>query len=544
MSELRLVPAAIVVWAAAVACIVVGAWAGAALVAVGAAACWLMGQAGQALLVAGLGAAATLTSGLRVRLARAWELSGEVAGTISGQPRQTSAGGYLVRVAIDGHPTTTAVFTDTLPSGAVAGARVIARGRVGESGVIGVNPYTLDGSLEVIRPPTGLAAFAQHVRSTFAASVNAHVGERARGLIPGMVLGDVSAQNPQEQQAYVDTGLSHLSAVSGSNVAIVTSFAVVAAAAVGLGLRGRLAVAAAALLIYAALVGPEPSVLRASVTGLVGLVAVLASRQSEPIHALCLAVIGLVLVDSDLAVHFGFVLSVAATAGIVALTPLLYRALAVTGWPDILVRALAVAVAADAVTLPVVALMAGKVSLVSVAANVLVAPVTGPVTVLGLAAAALSLAPGGLEVVLLWVVEPLAAWVRVVAEFGAGMPFATIPATPVMAVLAYGWIIAGLLVRKPRLTAAAAIGVLFWCSRPPLGVGPPLDTSALRAHVVATTEDVEPVPPGTQLVVVLEDGAPHARPVVTRSGVPVIYPNRDGDVTVLRDGTQRLPRAG
>lgn len=114
------------------------------------------------------------------------------------------------------------------------------------------------------------------------------------------------------------------------------------------------------LLGYVFLVGPEPSVLRAAVTGVVGLTAVVASRRSEPVHALCLAVIGLVVWDSNLAVNYGFALSVAATAGIVVVSPLIAQALGFL--PDLLARALAVAIAADVVTMPIIALMSGRVS--------------------------------------------------------------------------------------------------------------------------------------------------------------------------------------
>lgn len=539
MGELRLVPAALTVWAAAALCVIAGVWAGVAAAAAVAAACLLWRQAGQAVLVGGLGAAAVVTAHVRVRAAQAADLRGGVEGTVSGAPKLTNSGSYLVRVLVPGQPSPIPVFAGEVDPGVVPGARVQARGQVGESGQPGVNPYAINGEITPLGPPEGVSAFAQHVRETFAAAVERQVGEAARGLIPGMVLGDVSLQTPAEQQAYVDTGLSHLSAVSGANVAYVTTFAAVVAAAAGFGLRGRIAASAAALLVYAALVGPEPSVLRASVTGLVGLSAVLASRQSEPVHALCLSVIGLVLVDTDLAVHYGFALSVAATAGIVALTPLLYRALAPTGWPDIAVRALAVAVAADLSTMPVVAMMVGRVSLVSVAANVLVAPVTGPVTVLGLAAAALSLVPGGLHVPLLWVVAPLAGWVRAVAETGAALPGATVKATPLAVVAAYGWVVFGLLRGRPRATAAVVACALA-AAVVPGAAQRPVELARLDAHVVGSADEVEPVPPGTQLVVVLEDGAPNSRPVQTRSGVPVVFPNRDGEVAVYPDGTQAL----
>lgn len=539
MSELRLIPAALAVWLASLACIVWGARAAVAVVACLALASCAARQWGQALLVALLGSASAAVALVRLRAARAWVFPRRVVGVVSGQPKQLQSGAWLVRLRVEGYPSTLSVFADDLPAGAVPGASAVAVGQCRPSTFPGVSQEVLAGTVEVTAPPRGLAAFAQHVRDAFGASVAAHTGPASRGLIPGMVLGDTSAQTAAEQQAYIDTGLSHLSAVSGANVAIVTTFAVVAATALRLGLRARLAAAAAALLGFAALVGPEPSVLRASATGLAGLVAVVSSRRAEPLHALCLSVIGLVLVDTDLAVHYGFALSVAATAGIVALHPLLYRALAPTGWPDILVRALAVAVAADVVTMPIVALMAGRVSVVSVLANVLVAPVTAAVTVLGLAAAALCLAPGGLEVPLLALIEPLTWWVHQVAVVGARLPAATISATPAAVALGYGWVLAGLLAHRPRLTAGAVAAVLAvgQLQPPP---APVVDQSSLRAHVVATRADIEPVPPGTQLVVVLEAGSPTARPTVTPAGIPVVFPNRDGPVLLRADGTREI----
>ena len=543
MQELRLVPAAVGVWVGALCCLLWGpVWAGGAL-AVGAGACVLYKEYGQAILVAGLGAASTLGTQLRCVLASRWEQTGHaqgsVVGIISGQPRELASGGYLIRMNVDGYPAAMPVFMEDLPPHAVPGAHVEAIGRVGESTVPGVGTVTINGDIAVHAGPQGMARLADYVRTTFDQAVQAQVGEATRGLIPGMVLGDTSSQSDAEQQMYIDTGLSHLSAVSGSNVAIVTSAAVIATTLLRLGLRYRLAAATAALLLFAGLVGPDPSVLRASVTGLVGLTAVMASTRAEPIHALCFSIIGLVLVDPDLAVHYGFALSVAATAGIVALSPLLYRALAFTQWPDIVVRALAVAIAADIATMPIVALMAGQVSLVSVVANVLVAPVVPPITVLGLLACVLSLLPGGFEALVLWIVEPLAWWVQAVAAYGANLPSATVNASPPVVLVCYGWIVAGFLLHRPRVTFAVVAALLLG-TNVSFHAARPIDPTTLRAHVVETKEDVEPIPAGTELVVVLEDGRPHRFPVVTTSGIPVLFPNRDGRVVLYADGTQRL----
>jgi len=326
--------------------------------------------------------------------------------------------------------------------------------------------------------------------------------------------------------------------VSGANVAIVTTAAVLACRLLTLGPRAQVGAAVLSLAVFVGLVGTEPSVLRASVTGLVGLLAVLGSTRLEPIHGLCLAVIGLVLWDPDLAVSYGFALSVAATAGIIALHPLLYPALARTRLPDILVRALAVAIAADLVTLPLIALMAGEVSVVSVLANVLVAPAVAPVTVLGLLAAGLALIPGPLAWLPLTLLEPCTWWIHTVATWCAGLPVSTVPAGPVWVLLAYGWILAGLLAGRSWMTLLIVAAWWAWnadLSRPP----PEVPLEGLVVHVVEKLGEVEHAPAGTQVIVVLDPaGSPATRPTVTREGVPVLFPHRDGEVTLHTDGSQ------
>ena len=103
----------------------------------------------------------------------------------------------------------------------------------------------------------------------------------------------------------------------------------------------------------------------------------------------------------------------------------------------------------------------------------------------------------------------------------------------------YGWIVAGFLLHRPRVTFAVVAALLLG-SNVSLHAARPIDPATLRAHVVETKEDVEPIPAGTELVVVLEGGRPHRFPVVTTSGIPVLFPNRDGRVVLYADGTQRL----
>lgn len=528
MSELRLVPAAVVVWAVTL-LLMLGIPLAALLVLVVPAGLLLMGQPGQALFTGVLGGLAAGATAWRQHLAAAWSAPEELAGRVVG------LGSGLVRIRAPDHPALLTVFTqDPVEPGSLVSvdAAWSPSRRPGLADVVG------NGELTVLAGPTGMPRVAATVRAALGDAVDATVGESSRGLVPGMVLGDVSAQSGTERQLYIDTGLSHLSAVSGANVAIVTTAAVLACRLFTLGPRVQVGAAVVSLAVFVGLVGTEPSVLRASVTGLVGLLAVLGSTRLEPIHGLCLAVIGLLLWDPDMAVSYGFALSVAATAGIIALHPLLYPALARTRLPDILVRALAVAVAADLVTLPLIALMAGEVSVVSVLANVLVAPAVAPVTVLGFLAAGLALLPCPWAWLPLKLLEPCTWWIHTVASWCADLPASTVPAEPVWVLLAYGWILAGLLAGRPWVTLLIVVAWWVWnadLSRPPAEV--PLDS--LNVHVVGKLADVDRAPPGTQVIVVLDpDGSPAGRPTVTRGGVPVLFPHRDGEVTLHVDGTQ------
>ncbi|MCT1441593.1 ComEC/Rec2 family competence protein [Corynebacterium glucuronolyticum] len=520
MTELRLVPAALTVWAVVLATILSrGSALGIVVIGVAVLVCVLLRQWGQALFVAGVSCAGLVTCWLRIVRSRCLaDLAGRVTLRVHGV-RQTSSGGYLLDTG--GLPV---LVKEKVEAGSVITANIhtMPSDRPSVEGVLGIGR-----NIEVLRG----GGWAQGMRADFAAAVARIAGSDTRGLIPGMVLGDTSLQTPDEQSVYISTGLSHLSAVSGSNIAIVTTVAVLT-----LGWAGpyiRTAGAAAVLLGYVFLVGPEPSVLRAAVTGVVGLTAVVASRRSEPVHALCLAVIGLVVWDSNLAVNYGFALSVAATAGIVVVSPLVAQALGFL--PDLLARALAVAIAADVVTMPIIALMSGRVSLVSVVANLLAGIAVAPVTVLGLCGAVAMLLPGGGEGVFIRLAEPGAWWIHAVATWANNLPHATVGISAAWAVVVAGWIVYLILDGHPRLVATVVALVVIGGGHLPWRAGPP---QATFNTVVGVNDYDGKDYIDAQVIVDSSPGRPHERATVTRWGQPVIYPERDGRVTIYADGTQ------
>ncbi len=105
--------------------------------------------------------------------------------------------------------------------------------------------------------------------------------------------------------------------------------------------------------------------------------------------ALSATVLALMIASPELAVDLGFALSVSATAALVVIAPAWSRRLVGRGWPKPLADAVCVAVAAQLVTAPLIAGISGTFSVMSVAANLAVAVVIPPITVVGTAAAAL-----------------------------------------------------------------------------------------------------------------------------------------------------------
>lgn len=251
-----------------------------------------------------------------------------------------------------------------------------------------------------------------------------------RGLLPALVIGDTSLTPPDLTDAMLATGMSHLSAVSGSNITIVLGGVLLLASGVGLGRRARVPVALVALIGFVLLCRPEPSVLRAAVMGAVGLLAVLAARRGAALSALGTAVLVLLVVDPWLARAPGFALSTLATLGLVLLARPWGEALArhLPRWARPLGYAVAIPVAAQLMVGPVVVVLQENVAPISVLTNLLAAPLVAPSTLLGVAATLLGLVHPAVGGVAAWLGAVPTAGIAAIARWGvtAPLPWATV----------------------------------------------------------------------------------------------------------------------
>ncbi|WP_241563821.1 ComEC/Rec2 family competence protein [Nonomuraea polychroma] len=176
------------------------------------------------------------------------------------------------------------------------------------------------GPPRVLTPPSRLQTIAGSLRSGLRAAADVLPPDQ-RGLLPGLVVGDVSRMDPQVASDLREAGMNHLHAVSGANLAIVAGAALAISRVIGLSLPMRAGFAAVAMLAFAVVARPSPSVLRALLMGLVAAVALGTGRARDGFAALSATVLLLMLFAPELARSYGFALSVAATAGILILAP-------------------------------------------------------------------------------------------------------------------------------------------------------------------------------------------------------------------------------
>lgn len=272
-----------------------------------------------------------------------------------------------------------------------------------------------------VRFARGVPALTNRLRRLLGAGASSLPPDQ-RALFQGFVLGDDRAQSDELADRFRAAGLTHLLVVSGQNVA----FALLLARPIlqRLPIPARLVATVAILWVFALLTRFEPSVLRATVMAAISAAAWSAGHTLRARATLGITVIVLVLVDPLIAGQLGFVLSVAASAGILLwAAPIAERMRGPTGLRD----ALGVTIAAQAAVTPVLMPLSGGVNLASIPANLLAVPTSGPLMMWGLLMGPVAglLAEGGhrgLASLLHLPSRVGLVWVEAVARWAADLP--------------------------------------------------------------------------------------------------------------------------
>ncbi len=490
---------------------------------------------------------AIVTSGLAARSLAGLEPprvgSVEAVVTLVTDPEPTATGRLRVDVALDGRrlyaearaPAAIGALEDRL-----SGERILLRGVVEpfEARQDWAVARHLAGRLRIeavlavsdSAPHAGAANGLRRALDRGAASLH----ERHRSLLAGLTLGDDRAQPPELTADFRASGLTHLLAVSGQNVA----FLMVVAGPLLRRLRlwPRFVVAVAIVAGFAFLTRFEPSVIRAAFVATVALWASTTGRPSGGLRHLALAVCGLLVVDPLLTRSVGFRLSVAACVGVLALAPPIVARLPGPRWMR---EGLGITTGAQLAVAPVLVPTFGAMPLAALPANVAAGPVAGALMIWGITAGTVAGVVGGPVAALLHLPSAVGLYVlEHVAAVGASVPLGYVDLRHVvvaaLATLLVAWgstlgrcvgvlvlvavLVTPAMARAPPGAAPAGWAATVWSDGPVAVIDLRAGASAVEVLEVIRARRVRVVP-----LVVVRSSRPELAAVVDsiRARVPV-----------------------
>ncbi|HET6512870.1 MAG TPA: DNA internalization-related competence protein ComEC/Rec2 [Candidatus Kapabacteria bacterium] len=239
-----------------------------------------------------------------------------------------------------------------------------------------------------------MSSFFAHLRekcdTLLAASI---LDEEASAFVRAVVLGKRGEIDEATVLDFKYTGLTHLLAISGFNIAVVSLL--IAQGLVLFGIRRRsirLPITAIGVALYCFMVGLEPSVLRAMIMIELYLLALVLERKSDLANIAALTALGHIFLDPLIVHDAGFQLSYAAVFGFALIQPHLMRLFGDHGDEDVakqrtvlewLRHSLILSVAAYFATAPVLLYHFRQISLVVLLANLSAIPLTAAITTLG-----------------------------------------------------------------------------------------------------------------------------------------------------------------
>lgn len=231
---------------------------------------------------------------------------------------------------------------------------------------------------------TGQKNFLTKLSKVFAIrienAIEKYSSQNTVGLLNGLSLGNINEMPEEQQNSFKRTGLFHIVAVSGANLAIIIGFILVFFRFFSLSKTTQAFASLIFIAVYALATGLSPSILRASFMALFVIIAWQIKIKADIISSIFSALFFLIVFNPLYVYDIGFQLSFAATIGII----LLYRKLKelFIFLPKIIADAISVSISAQLATAPISAYYFNQFSLVSPITNTMLFAIISPVTIL------------------------------------------------------------------------------------------------------------------------------------------------------------------
>ena len=381
----------------------------------------------------------------------------------------------------------------------------------------GVHAVMRASRYRVVGARGGLAGIADRIREHLAGSIAPGLSGERRALVQGIVLGEEQGLRTELREAFRASGLYHVLAVSGQNVAYVVAGALLTCWLLGIPRLVAQAAALTAIVCYVAAVGWQPSVVRAGIAGGLASLAWLAARPRDRWYFMLLGAFVLLAWSPYNLLDPGFQLSFAAVAAIFVAVPRLERLLEGYPLPRALAAVLALSTACAVATAPILWVQFGSIPVLSVLANGMGEPAVAPILGLGLAASAVGSVLPDAALALAWANGWVAAYLAWCARLVGGLPFSQVSSGTAVAAIGAALCVLVLLIRAPPrhrahvivIVACAAILVIGWRGSAPSSALPPPE--GLRVSFLDVGQGdaaLVQVPEGAVLV---DEGPPEAR---------------------------------
>jgi competence protein ComEC len=251
----------------------------------------------------------------------------------------------------------------------------------------GVHSLMVFPQIEIVGEQAGkpLAHAIFAVKQRAHAEINRLISEPQASLLAGILLGNDNGLPPELDEAFRITGMTHIIAISGFNIAILI-IVLMGIARPFLGQRGAVIFAMVGITFYTILVGADASVVRAAIMGTVYLMTSRwLGRPGFSVGTLFMTGLVMTVIRPFLLWDVGFQLSFAATLSLMLYAEPLAQQ--VRKWLQhlfewhltekilgILTEAVIITIAAQILTLPLMMAHFGQLSLVSLLANALILP--------------------------------------------------------------------------------------------------------------------------------------------------------------------------
>jgi competence protein ComEC len=301
----------------------------------------------------------------------------------------------------------------------------------------GVFSVMQNAVVEVVHEGEGSPIYAALL--DFKAQAQRHIArslpEPAAALLTGILLGSERGISPAIADAFSRVGASHVIAISGFNMALISG--VVMNSLNRFTARKRLAafLGITFLVIYTLLVGANLAVVRAAVMSSLLIIAPLFKRKTFVPATLAGALVGITALSPGALWDIGFQLSFLATLGLALFAEPLSRGFeafllrimpsrAARSVLGLLNEALVAGLAAQILTLPLIILYFQRISLVTLVVNVLIVPAQALLLYIGLIAVIVAFISPLIGQILFWLALLPLSWTLWIVRSFAALPFA------------------------------------------------------------------------------------------------------------------------